>query len=303
MNYELNILGCGSAKPTLRHNPSCYVLNIRDSLYMIDCGEGAQKQMYRMGLKWQRLNNIFLTHLHGDHVLGLPGLLSTLSLMGKTGYITVYTFAKGIEWIKSEMEFFGGQLSYELKFKEINPEVEAVVYEDRGITVRTIPLNHRVPCVGYVFEEKQKPRHINKAMCDYHKVPISFMKNLQQGEDFQKPDGTIIPNAYLTKEPTPSKRYAHIGDTAYMPEIASKIGSVDLLYHETTYTREHATEAEKRGHSTAEQAAMIARDSTAHRLLAGHFSSRYKNEKVFLDEALPVFKNTILANEGLRISI
>lgn len=300
---DVNILGCGSAKPTLRHVPSSTVINVHDSLYMIDCGEGTQLQMQHSRLKFQRLNNIFLTHLHGDHILGLPGLLSTLSLQGKGGFITVYTFARGIEWLKSEMDFFGGDLSYELRFVEINPFKPAIVYEDKNMTVRTLPLNHRVPCVGYVFEEKPKARHINKVMCDFHGVPVSMLQHLQKGEDFIKSDGTIIPNEFLTKPPTPSLSYAHIGDTAYKPSLAPLIGPVNLLYHETTYTKEHLADAQKRGHSTAEQAAMMAKACGAKRLLTGHYSSRYKNDKVFLDEASAVFPDTILGNEGLTISL
>lgn len=300
---EVNVLGCGSAKPTPRHNPSCTVLNIRESLHMIDCGEGSQQQMMRMGLKSWRLNNIFLTHLHGDHVLGLPGLLSTLALQGKEGYITIHTFARGIEWIKSEMRFLGGDLPFELRFQEVDPKSPAVVYEDKGMTVRTVPLKHRVPCVGYVFEEKPKPRHIDKAMCDFHGVPVRKLKDIQAGEDYVKPDGTVLPNAMLTRDATPSLSYAHIGDTSFIPEVAQLIGPVDLLYHETTYTKEHLRDAETRGHSTAGQAAQMAALCGAGRLLTGHYSSRYKDETAFLDEAATIFPNTVLGREGLRLRL
>jgi len=300
---EVNVLGCGSAKPTPRHNPSCTVLNVRESLYMIDCGEGSQQMMMRMGLKSGRLNNIFITHLHGDHVLGLPGLLSTLALQGKEGYVTVHTFARGIEWIRSEMRFLGGELSFELRFHEVDPKAPAVVYEDKGMTVRTVPLKHRVPCVGYVFEEKPKPRHIDKAMCDFHCVPVCRLKDLQAGEDYVKPDGTVLPNAMLTRDASPSLSYAHIGDTSFIPELAPLIGPVDLLYHETTYTKEHLGDAVARGHSTAGQAAQMAVMCGARRLLTGHYSSRYKDEKVFLDEAVAIFPDTVLGREGLRLRL
>lgn len=270
---------------------------------MIDCGEGSQQQMMRMGLKSWRLNNIFLTHLHGDHVLGLPGLLSTLALQGKEGYITIHTFARGIEWIKSEMRFLGGDLPFELRFQEVDPKSPAVVYEDKGMTVRTVPLKHRVPCVGYVFEEKPKPRHIDKAMCDFHGVPVRKLKDIQAGEDYVKPDGTVLPNAMLTRDATPSLSYAHIGDTSFIPEVAQLIGPVDLLYHETTYTKEHLRDAETRGHSTAGQAAQMAALCGAGRLLTGHYSSRYKDETAFLDEAATIFPNTVLGREGLRLRL
>lgn len=301
--FEVNVLGCGSAKPTLRHNPSCTVLNVCESLYMIDCGEGAQRAMMKQRLRFPRLNNIFLTHLHGDHVLGLPGLLSTLSLHGKEGYLTVHTFARGIEWLRSEMNFFGHGLSYELRFNELDPHSPALVYEDKHVRVRTVPLDHRVDCVGFVFEEPERPRHIDKPACDFHGVPVAFMKNLQAGEDFVKPDGTVIPNAWLTKPPTPSRSYAHIGDTAYKPELAPLIGPVDLLYHETTYTSRHKTDARDRGHSTAAQAARMALACGAHRLLTGHYSSRYKDDTEILDEAASIFPATILGREGLKVSV
>lgn len=302
-NFSVNILGCGSAKPTLRHNPSCTVLNIRECLYMIDCGEGVQQMMIRMKLKFNRLRHIFLTHLHGDHVLGLTGLLSTLSLQQTGGHMRIYTFKEGINWIKSQVAFFGRGLTYELEFVEIDSKHPVLAYENNYLRVRTIPLNHSVPCVGYVVEEKPNLRHINKEMCDFHAVPVSRMQNLKLGEDFTKPDGTVLPNAMLTKPPTPSVSYAHIGDTSYMPGIASDIGPVDLLYHESTYTAEHLKEAAARGHSTAAQAAAVARDCGAKRLLLGHFSSRYKNDTLFLNEAQSIFPSTILANEGLTLSL
>lgn len=300
--FTVNVLGCGSAKPNLRHQPSCTVLNIREQLFMIDCGEGAQLQFQRMRLKFNRLNHIFLTHLHGDHVFGLPGLLGTLSLQQRQGTVTIHTFREGIEILRRMMDFFNQELSYELVFHEIKCE-EAVVYEDRSLRIRTIPLNHRVPCVGYVVEEKEKPRHINGEMVKFHQVPVSQMNNLKAGRDFTKPDGTVIPNRMLTTAPTPSRSYAHIGDTAYMPEIASKIGPVDLLYHESTYLKIDEKDAGKRGHSTAAQAAMMARDCGARQLLLGHYSSRYRNDNLFVEEAKPIFDNCLLADEGLSLTL
>lgn len=302
-NFSVNILGCGSAKPSLRHNPSCTVLNIRDTLYMIDCGEGAQQMMMRMHLKFKRLRHIFLTHLHGDHVLGLIGLLSTLSLQKSQGHIRVYTFREGIEWLKSQINFFGRGLTYELEMVEIDSKRPMTVFEDDKLLIRTIPLRHSVPCVGYVFEEKAKLRHIDSLMCAFHQVPVSKMQALQRGEDFVKPDGTVLPNAMLTREPTPSVSYAHIGDTAYMPDIAEAIGPVDMLYHESTYTDAYINDARERGHSTASQAADMAVRAGAKRLLLGHFSSRYKDETPILQEAKARFPNSILANERLCIEL
>lgn len=296
--FSIHTLGCGSAKPTLRHQPSSTVVDHRDTLYMVDCGEGAQRAFQAHRLKFQRLRHIFLTHLHGDHVLGLPGLLSTLALGSQGGHLTVHTFADGIAILRTILDFFARDLSFELDFHEIKPE-DALILDTPSLTVRTVRLHHRVPTVGYVFEEKPKPRHIVRDMVDFHKVPFSMMNRLKLGEDFVKPDGTVVPNDRLTAEADPSLSYAHISDTAYMPALHEKIGSVDLLFHETTYLDCHEAEARARFHSTARQAAMVARDAGVRALLTGHYSSRYKDETEFRREAETVFPRVILNREGL----
>ena len=296
--FKIHTLGCGSAKPTLRHQPSSTVVEHRENLFMVDCGEGAQLAFQRQRLRFSRLRHIFLTHLHGDHVLGLPGLVSTLGLGGTGGKLTVHTFAEGKKILQKIFYFFGGDLPFEVDFNVIEP-VEGTVLETPSLTVRTVPLQHRVPTVGYIFEEKEKPRHILRDMIDFHEVPNYQIRMIKAGADFIKPDGTVIPNSHLTSPPTPSLSYAHISDTAYMPELASKIGPVDLLFHETTYTEAHRAEAAPRGHSTAKQAAMVARDAGAKALLTGHYSSRYNDDTVFLSEAREIFPNVILNHEGL----
>ena len=230
-------------------------------------------------------------------------MLSTMALDSVGGHVNIYTFPEGIRWIKEQMAMFAGAPDFNLTYIPVDPKKEEVVFENSYLTVRTIPLRHRVPCVGYVFEEKEKLRHINKEMCDFHRVPVSFMKDLQRGADFTRDDGVVIPNAWLTTAPSPSASYAHIGDTAYMPEIAERIGPVDLLYHETTYTSAFEKEARERYHSTAAQAAMMARACGAKRLLAGHYSSRFKDETPILQEAAAIFPDTILASERLRLPL
>ena len=300
--FSVHTLGCGSAKPSLRHQPSCTVVEHRGSLYMIDCGEGAQLAFMKQRLSFSKLRHIFITHTHGDHVLGLPGLVSTLALTGNGGELTIHTFEEGARELKRIVDFFCRDTPFQLNFNIIKPE-EKVIFETKSLTVRTIPLNHRIPCVGYVFEEKPKQRHINPKMTDYHQVPVSMMKRIKEGEDFVKPDGKVIPNSWLTTDADPSLSYAHIGDTGYMPEIASKIGPVDLLFHETTYLDDREADAKERCHSTARQAAMIAKDSGAKVLLTGHYSSRYKDDSLFLKEAQEVFPNVILNKEGLRVDL
>ena len=300
--FKIYTLGCGSAKPTLKHLPSCTVIDHRDTLYMVDCGEGAQRSFQKARLKFSRLRHIFLTHLHGDHVLGLPGLLSTLALGGTGGKITIHTFAEGEKILREILDFFAKELSYDLEFNIIKPE-DATILETPSLTVRTVKLKHRVPTVGYIFEEKPKQRHIIRDMIDFHQVPIFKIREIKDGADYTKPDGTVIPNSVLTSDADPSKSYAHISDTIYMPGLAKKIGPVDLMFHETTYLEANSAEAKARFHSTARQAATVARDAGAKVLLTGHYSSRYKDETQFLKEAQEVFPNVILNNEGLITEI
>ena len=265
---------------------------------MVDCGEGAQVAFQRHRLKPNRLRHVFITHLHGDHVLGLPGFLSTLSLSQQGGQITIHTFKDGKKILTDILDFFARERTYEIDFNVIEPE-EAVILDTPSMTVRTIPLKHRIPTVGYVFEEKPRDRHIIRDMIDFHGVPVSKIRDIKAGQDFIKPDGTVIPNKILTTDPTPALSYAHISDTIYMPELAPKIGPVDLLFHETTYLNDNEADAKNRYHSTAAQAAMIARDAGAKALLTGHYSSRYKDIEGFRSEAAEIFPNVILNREGL----
>lgn len=299
----LHTLGCGSAKPSATHNPSSSVLSVGGSLLMFDCGEGAQAQMRRMRLNFARLGHIFLTHLHGDHVFGLPGLVGTLALQQRVSPLTIHTFDEGERVLRPFLDYFNRGLPFEVQFNIIRPE-EAVIYEDKHITVRTIPLRHRVKAVGYVVEEKPGLRHIDRAMCDYHGVPVAWMRRLKEGEEFVKPDGTVIPSEMLTRPATPPRRYAHISDTAYFPELAPKIGPVDLLFHETTYMESECSLASDRGHSTAHEAATVARDAGAKMLLTGHYSSRYSGrEKELVAEAREIFPDSLLNFEGLKLRI
>lgn len=300
--FDIHILGCGSAKPTSNHNPSSTVINFRENLFMIDCGEGAQKEMMRRRLKFNRLNHIFLTHLHGDHVFGLPGLIGTMALSGIEGDITIHTFEEGRDILSKIFGFFNRGLPIDVKFNIIRPE-DAVVFENPTLRVRTIALKHKVPAVGYVFEEKPRLRHIDRAACDFHGVPVWAFNKIKAGADFTKEDGTIVANRLLTRDPRPPRSYAHISDTAYMPALAEKIRGVDVLFHESTYLEEDIAKAKERGHSTALQAAMAAHDAGAGRLLLGHYSSRYKDLSVFEKEASTIFPNIILGEEGKRISV
>ncbi|MDE7159845.1 MAG: ribonuclease Z [Muribaculaceae bacterium] len=302
-DFTIHCLGCGSAKPSLRHNPSSTVLDCRGNLFMIDCGEGAQRTFQQQRLKFSRLGHVFLTHLHGDHVFGLPGLIGTLALSGGGGSITIHTFEEGKRILTDIFDYFCRDTPFDIRFNVLSPAEETVIFENNAMTVRTIPLSHRVPTVGYVFEEKPGLAHINREMCDFHGVPISQMRAIKGGADFVKPDGTVIPHAMLTRPADPPRSYAHIGDTKYMPTLADKIRGVSLLYHETTYLESDKALAGPRGHSTALQAATVARDAGVGALLTGHYSSRYHDDALFAAEAKEVFPTVITGREGLRIPL
>lgn len=301
--FDLNILGCGSATSSLMHLPSSQVLNIRDNLYMIDCGEGAQLAMRRLRLKFSRLNHIFISHLHGDHCFGLPGLLSTMALLGKTGTVTVHTFADGASQFGCLMDYFCRAMPFDLKFHIISTRKE-VIYEDNAVTVTAIPLRHRIPCVGFLFAEKPKLRHIIPEAVKAHNIPLWAMNGLRQGKDFVSIDGDVtIPNGELTLPPDPSVSYAYCSDTAPSKRVVKAVQGITWLYHEATYADDCTAQARLRYHSTARQAAVVARDAGARHLILGHFSKRYTDDTVLLREAQEVFPDTVLANEGLTIDL
>ncbi|MDE6154135.1 MAG: ribonuclease Z [Muribaculaceae bacterium] len=300
--FRINILGCGSATPSLRHQPSSQVIDFRDNLMMIDCGEGTQLAMRRMKLKFSRLSHIFISHLHGDHVLGLPGLLSTLALHGKTGRVTIHTFPDGIEVLQKVVDFFCREPGYEIVFEPVSCD-GGVVYEDDALTVTAFPLYHRIPCVGYIFREKAKPRHLIGDMVRFLEIPVSKLHGIKLGDDYVKPDGTVIPNDRITTPPDPSVSYAYCSDTLYDPRVAKAVEGVDTIYHEATYVDADMQKAHDRGHATASEAARVALAAASHRLVLGHYSKSYENENRHLAEAKAIFPNTILANEGLTIDL
>ena len=300
--FELNILGCGSAKSTLQHLPSCQVLNVRGHLMMIDCGEGAQLEMQRHHLKFSRLKNIFISHLHGDHCFGLPGLLSTMALHNIGGTITVHIFKEGAELFGRMLDFFCRDRSFDLKFNIIDTH-KAVIYEDNAITVSTFPVTHREPCVGFLFREKPKLRHINAWACQQHEVPPHAMNSLRQGLDYVAPGGIVIPNSELTTDADPSISYAYCSDTKYSKRVINAVNGVDWIYHEATYDDANIKNATKRYHSTARQAGMVAREAGAKKLVMGHYSSRYQDIDLLLREAQQEFPCTIAANEGMKIDL
>lgn len=301
--FDLNILGCGSALPTTRHNASSQVINLRDKLYMIDCGEGTQLQMRKMKIKFSRLNHIFISHLHGDHSLGLPGLVSTLGMLGRMGDLFIYGPAEVGEYVQVIEKLFCQGSPFQMKFQAVDTNNYNLVMEDRSVSVYSLPMKHRVPCCGYLFVEKERSPHIIREMIDFYKIPISKIELIKQGADFVTEEGEVIPNKILTRPAEPAKRYAYCSDTAFFPKIVPYIEGVDLLYHEATFLEADSARAYETFHSTTKQTASIARDAQVKKLLIGHYSARYIDLLPLEKEARSIFHNTLLANEGMVLSL
>lgn len=301
--FELHILGCGSALPTTRHFLTSQIVNVRDKLFMIDCGEGAQLQFRKSHLKFSRLNHIFISHLHGDHCFGLLGLISTLNLLGRTAELHIHS-PKGLETLLTPMlDFFNRQMTYKVLFHEFDTKEPMQIYEDRSLTVTTIPLRHRMPCCGFLFAEKRRPNHIIREMVDFYQVPVYELNRIKNGADYVTPEGKTVSNNLLTRPSAPSRSYAYCSDTIYLPSIVEQIKGVDLLFHEATFANEDAPRAKETFHTTAAQAAEIARKAEVKKLLIGHFSARYEDENILLQEASAIFPDTQLAKETLCVSV
>lgn len=301
--FELHILGCGSALPTTRHFPTSQVLNVRDKLFMIDCGEGTQLQFRKSHLKFSRLNHIFISHLHGDHCFGLLGLISTLNLLGRTADLHIYSPVGLEELLKPMLSFFNREMTYQVYFHEFDTKVSALIYEDRSLTVTTLPLRHRMPCCGFLFAEKPTPNHIIREMIDFYQVPLYELNRIKNGADFVTSEGEVVPNARLTTPSAPPRRYAYCSDTIYQPSLVDYVREVNLLFHEATFADSEMQRAKETFHTTARQAAQLAREAAVKSLLIGHYSARYEDENLLLQEAASVFPQTQLARENICISI
>jgi ribonuclease Z len=297
--FEINILGCGSALPTMQHVPTSQVLNIREKLFMIDCGEGTQLQFRKARLGFSKLNQIFISHLHGDHCFGLIGLISTLGLLGRTGDLTIHAIGDLEKVLRPQLDYFCRDMSYRVIIKPFDHTKNDVIYEDRSVKVSTIPLDHRVPCAGFLFEETENDLHLDGEAIKFFNVPIKELAKIKKGSDFVKEDGQVILNNRLTKPADPSRRYAFCSDTGYNESIIPIIKGVDLLYHESTFLEVDKARAKETRHTTAKQAAEIALKANVKKLMLGHYSSRYSNDEDFKKEAELIFPNIILANELL----
>lgn len=296
--FSVLILGNASASPTLTRSNTSQLINIDEQYYLMDCGEGTQIKLREHKIKLQRINHIFISHLHGDHYLGLIGLLQTMHLMGREAELTVYCPGNIKEVIDVHLKASESQLRYTINYNTVNHKESELVYENDKIEVLTIPLKHKIPCSGYLFREKKKSRRINPKAIKSNNVPKYQINKLKVGEDYISESGEIIKNSALTLPSLPSFSYAFCSDTKFYEPIAAIIQGVDLLYHEATFIDEHADRAKKTLHSTAKQAAEMATLSNAKRLIIGHFSNRYPDLNVLLTESKSIFKNTELAIQG-----
>ena len=294
---SLTILGCGSALPTRKNFPSSQLLEIRDKQFLIDCGEGTQIRMSQLGIKTNRLGHIFISHLHGDHCFGLMGLISTYGMLNRTAELHIHAQADLEKIMKPQLQYFCAGLSFDVIFHTINARKHELIYEDRSVQVFSIPLKHRVPCCGFLFEEKPRDRHIIREMIDFYKIPTWRILKIKQGEDFITEEGEIIPNEQLTIASDSPKRFAYCSDTAYYEKIIPIIKGVDCLYHEATFMEDELIRSKQTEHSTARQAATIALKADVKKLIIGHYSARYNNQKDLLDEAKAVFENTVLGED------
>jgi ribonuclease Z len=299
MSLKLTILGCHSATPRVNAQPTAQFLEIKNHNFLIDCGESTQVQLRKYGIRFTKIKHIFISHLHGDHFYGLVGLISTFRLLNRKSELHIYS-PKGLkEIITLQLKLSNSWTHYPLLFHELTSKKSELIFEDERVEVHTIPLNHRIYTNGFLFKEKSGERKINiDAVDKYSEIHICDYQNLKNGSDYILENGTIIKNKTLTFNPPKPKSYAFCSDTSYFPKIVPIIENVNCLYHETTFLKDKEELALSTKHSTASQAASIAKQAEVKQLIIGHYSGRYKNIDHFKTEAQVIFKNTLLAEAG-----
>lgn len=297
-SFDLTILGCSSATPTSQRNPTAQLLNIAERFFLIDCGEATQIQLRRFKLKFQRINHIFISHLHGDHYLGLVGLLSSMSLLGRTNDLHLFCPPELKEIIEVQSSLSDTFLKFTIVYHFHMYVDNELIFEDEKVEVRTVVLTHRIPCCGFVFKEKPSPANIIKSKIKQYGIPIDKILEIKNGADFITENGERIPNDELVKRIGQTRSYAFCSDTSYDERIIEYIKGVSLLYHEATFMNDRLDRATETFHSTTIQAATIAQKAEVKKLMIGHFSARYKNLQAMLEETQSVFKNSVLAIEG-----
>lgn len=300
---KLTILGSSSALPTSERNPSAHVLSAHERFFLIDCGEGTQLQMRRYHIRFAKINHIFISHLHGDHVFGLYGLLSTFSLMGRQTPLNLYAPENYGHILQSHLNDFDIHLGFEIDFHPLEGNDPFKILDDKYLTVTSFPLKHRIPSYGFVFREKEGERKIIKECIGKYRIPVARMHAIKQGEDLVMDNGSVIRNEDITLPPPAPLSYAYCSDTRYFRRLASFVKDVSLLYHEATFSSEKEKLAKMTGHSTSTDAARVAREAGAGALIIGHFSARYRETKALVDEARKIFPETVPATDGITYDI
>ncbi|MFK8163926.1 MAG: ribonuclease Z [Lewinella sp.] len=303
MRFELTLLGTSGGVPTATRNCSAAMLRTDTTDVLIDCGEGTQRQLMQAGLGMGKVSHILITHLHGDHYFGLPGLLSSLGLNGRKAPLSITSPQHLRPRLSAMLEMDKYDLPFEVNFHTFQATELTPLHLDGDLEVLAFPLQHRIATNGYLLREKQREANISKEAIKLYDIPWQAIKEIKAGSDHRLPDGTVIPNDQLTTPPPPPRSYAHCSDTIYFPELVDFVRDVDLLYHEATFLQDMAEDATKKGHATAEQAATIARDAGVGQLVMGHFSSRYENGVAHEQEARAIFPNSQAGDDLWRIEI
>lgn len=303
MNFELTILGSSSAIPTSERYPTAHVLTVHERFFLIDCGEGTQIQLRKMKFSFAQIRHVFISHLHGDHFFGLPGFISTRNMLGITSDLHIYSHSTLKELLQPLIDHLKGELGFNIIFHPLNFRKSERIFTDKHAEVYSFPLKHSVPCCGFLFREKPPLANIIKDKITEYQIPVKQILAIKEGADFVTSEGEVIPNGELTIPPPRPRSYAFCTDTSFYPEAVEMIRDADLLYHEATFLNNMADWAAKTCHSTSAQAAEMARQANAGKLIIGHFSTRYKSVEPFLQEASELFPETYLAFDGARFSV
>lgn len=303
MNFEIKILGCGAATPTSKHLPSSQLITIHDKLFLMDCGEGTQMQLRREKIKIQKIQHIFISHLHGDHYLGLVGLISSMHLLGRKNSLHLYGPPELKDLVDLSLKVSQTFLEFPLQFHPVEGKEKVLLFEDKSVEVYSFPLKHRITCHGYLFKEKERPPRVRKEIISSHKLMPSQILALKRLEDVELENGDILTPAEACVMHAPPKSYAYCSDTMYWENLVPFIEGSTVLYHESTFLESEAARAKATFHSTAKQAAKIASAAQVSKLILGHYSSRYSDDQEFAHEAKEFFENTIAAQEGMTILV
>ena len=303
MSFSVTILGSGAAVPLSYRNPSAQLVNVNEHIFLFDCSEGTQVQLRRNHVSLQKIRHIFITHLHGDHYFGVMGLITTMHLLGRENELHIHAYHQLEDLIERHLHASQTRLRYPLIFHSIEPDKHKMVLDHKAAEVYTIPMKHDFPTCGFLIREKEKQRNIRKDFLEGKELEHEDYRRIKKGEDYVDKNGKVYENIDITHAPHPPRSYAYCTDTAYDERIIPMVRDVDLLYHEATFMEDRKADAEAKFHSTAAEAATIAKKANAGQLVIGHFSARYKELDDLLAEARAVFPNTVLADDGLTLSL